>query len=412
MLDFGISKVQSSPQDASLTDSGAVLGTMHYLSPEQVMNADVDSYTDQYALGVVLYECLTGHRPHEGETLFEVMKNISEARSTRPSQLRPDLPPGFEAIVLRAMALEPTTRFPSVHALGAALLPFASMKRRVIWTDYFGRDPLEASLPLGGATKVGDPAVAHPAVPKAMMISAPAPQRTQLLASDWWPAPTAPLPAEKRPQADTLEHPGDPYDLRAAINPTPTRSARRLGWILGAVGVVGLAAAALLLVARNDLRGLKPESPRSLAVSQSPVAAPIGLFPPATMTEPAAPPADEVTIGLTGAPAGLIAMADGKAVSLPLKLSRGAPPREITFAAPGYRPRAIVVDGKESVIAVHLEPQRRDTKRSRSGSNTSSTPKNPNRHETNRFPSTAAAPGIPANRNGSGSSVPPPFTDL
>lgn len=144
VLDFGISKLLDEEAAGALTNSGSVMGTTHYLSPEQVMGLAVDGRSDEFALGVILYECLTGQRPHGGDTIFTIMRAISEGRFQRPRALRPDLPPAFEAIVLRAMALRPDDRFPTVHALGNGLLGFASPKGRVMWSDYFSRAPASA----------------------------------------------------------------------------------------------------------------------------------------------------------------------------------------------------------------------------------------------------------------------------
>jgi hypothetical protein len=141
VLDFGISKLLDEEVAGSLTNSGSVMGTTHYLSPEQVTGSPVDGRSDEFALGVILYECLTGQRPHQGDTIFTIMRAISEGRFQRPRALRPDLLPALEAVVLRAMSLRPEDRFPNVHALGNGLLPFASPKGRVLWVDYFSRPP-------------------------------------------------------------------------------------------------------------------------------------------------------------------------------------------------------------------------------------------------------------------------------
>jgi serine/threonine-protein kinase len=141
VLDFGISKLLDEEVAGSLTNSGSVMGTTHYLSPEQVTGSPVDGRSDEFALGVILYECLTGQRPHQGDTIFTIMRAISEGRFQRPRALRPDLLPALEAVVLRAMALRADDRYPTVHALGNGILPFATPKGRVLWADYFSRPP-------------------------------------------------------------------------------------------------------------------------------------------------------------------------------------------------------------------------------------------------------------------------------
>jgi eukaryotic-like serine/threonine-protein kinase len=138
VLDFGISKMLDEKMSSTLTGTGTVIGTTPYLSPEQVAGRPVDARSDQYSLGVILYECATGRRPHEGENLFAIMRSIADGRFRRPRDLRPDMPPAFEAVVLRAMSHDPARRFESVHAVGHALLPFASPRRQVLWGEYFG----------------------------------------------------------------------------------------------------------------------------------------------------------------------------------------------------------------------------------------------------------------------------------
>jgi eukaryotic-like serine/threonine-protein kinase len=156
VLDFGISKLVGEKDQAAsnLTNSGSVMGTTHYLSPEQVTGQPLDGRSDEFALGVILYECLTGRRPHEGDTIFTIMRAISEGRFIRPMQLRPDLHPALEAVVLRSMSVRPDNRYPTVHGLGRALLPFASPKGRVMWTEYFERGgPQHGGGPTSAATQ-------------------------------------------------------------------------------------------------------------------------------------------------------------------------------------------------------------------------------------------------------------------
>jgi serine/threonine protein kinase len=137
VLDFGISKLLDERMAENLTGTGTVMGTTPYLSPEQVAGHPVDGRSDQYTLGVILYECVTGRRPHDGDSMFAIMRSIADGQFVRPRQLRPDLPPAFEALILRAMGHPPDHRFESVHALGQALLPFASPRGQVLWGDYF-----------------------------------------------------------------------------------------------------------------------------------------------------------------------------------------------------------------------------------------------------------------------------------
>jgi hypothetical protein len=174
VLDFGISKIlDEEVVGAGLTNSGSVMGTTHYLSPEQVTGMPVDGRSDEFALGVILFECLTGQRPHHGDTVFTIMRAISEGRFQRPRVLRPDMLPALEAVILRALALRPEDRFPTVHAMGNGLLPFATPRAQVMWGDYFARPPA-AGTAFGLATGPMNPVYAPtPAPPAATMMMGP-----------------------------------------------------------------------------------------------------------------------------------------------------------------------------------------------------------------------------------------------
>lgn len=135
VLDFGISKaIEEDAGEAPLTRSEGLLGTPSYLSPEQTLNARAASpLSDEYSIGVMLYECLTGERPFGGVSPYEIMHAIVNAPLRSPSELRHDLPDGLEAVVLRALSRDPAARFGSVRALGSALLRFGDTKTAQRW---------------------------------------------------------------------------------------------------------------------------------------------------------------------------------------------------------------------------------------------------------------------------------------
>ena len=139
VLDFGISKVMGDRGTMVLTGTGATFGTTFYLPPEQLQAArQADAKSDQYALGTILYECVTGQRAFENDNLYTVLKNIAEGRYEAPRARRPDLPSSMEALIMRSMTVDPAARFGSVKQLGAALLEFASPQARVMWAPFFG----------------------------------------------------------------------------------------------------------------------------------------------------------------------------------------------------------------------------------------------------------------------------------
>src|SRR5205823_13221694 len=108
LSDFGIVRLQAMP---SLTSVGSFLGTAEYASPEQISTNEIDFRSDIYSLGIILYEMLTGTVPYAGTTPFAVMaKKLSEpVPSIR--NIRPDLSPGIEAAVMKALARNPADRY-------------------------------------------------------------------------------------------------------------------------------------------------------------------------------------------------------------------------------------------------------------------------------------------------------------
>ena len=119
VMDFGIAHAVDPEQ--GLTETGAILGTSDYLAPEQAVGGTVDARTDVYALGVLLFELLTGEVPYPGDSLVAVaMRHVADPiPSVR--EFRADVPPRVEALVRRSMAKDPDDRFQSMRELIAAL---------------------------------------------------------------------------------------------------------------------------------------------------------------------------------------------------------------------------------------------------------------------------------------------------
>ncbi|HEX6665471.1 MAG TPA: PASTA domain-containing protein [Solirubrobacterales bacterium] len=117
VTDFGIARAGVS----EITQTGSVMGTPHYLSPEQAQGHDVTSVSDLYSVGVILYEALTGRVPFEGESAVAVaMKQVSQVPQ-RPSSINPRVSPALDAVVMRALEKDPGARFQSADAFIAAL---------------------------------------------------------------------------------------------------------------------------------------------------------------------------------------------------------------------------------------------------------------------------------------------------
>lgn len=119
VTDFGIVKAAEATSD--LTDTGQVIGTAKYLSPEQVQGLPLDARSDVYALGIVLYEMLCGRPPFAGDNATSTAVARLTSEPLRPRQVRAGLPRGLEDIVLRAMARHPDDRYASAADLRAVL---------------------------------------------------------------------------------------------------------------------------------------------------------------------------------------------------------------------------------------------------------------------------------------------------
>jgi serine/threonine-protein kinase len=117
VLDFGIARAGAS----EITQTGSVMGTAQYLSPEQAQGLEVTPTSDIYSTGVVLYEMLTGRVPFEGDSAVAIaLKQVSE-QPAPPSTLNPGVPPALDAVVLRALAKDPANRFASAEEFSRAL---------------------------------------------------------------------------------------------------------------------------------------------------------------------------------------------------------------------------------------------------------------------------------------------------
>jgi serine/threonine-protein kinase len=185
------------------------------------------SASDQYALGIILYESLTGRRPYDGENLFTVFQGIVGGNPKRPREYRPEIPAAMEEVVLRAMKSDAKLRFPSIDEFGRALLPFASSRARVIWEEAFtggttgdssttpGR-PSIAVVPTPAPATRGStlmpPGLANPAhvgpIPGAIATPTPGPNKTIAL---WGQSP---VPQPRVPTGATS--PGSPESEAAA----------------------------------------------------------------------------------------------------------------------------------------------------------------------------------------------------
>jgi len=122
VLDFGVSKVRSLEKNITVQEQG-FLGTPQYMSPEQAMgNADVDQAADQFSLGIISYEMLSGYLPFGGEQLMQIITSIVQSEPIPLRELAPELSRDVEQVVHRALSKSKEGRFPNCNAYVSALV--------------------------------------------------------------------------------------------------------------------------------------------------------------------------------------------------------------------------------------------------------------------------------------------------
>jgi len=119
VTDFGLARDNQAAH--KLTKPGEVIGTPYYMAPEQIHGAEVDARTDVYAMGVILYELLTGKRPFEGKSVAAVVHAILNTAIVPPRKHNAAVPPALQSCCLRALARKPADRYTSAHQLVEAL---------------------------------------------------------------------------------------------------------------------------------------------------------------------------------------------------------------------------------------------------------------------------------------------------
>ncbi|HEV8269396.1 MAG TPA: protein kinase, partial [Thermoanaerobaculia bacterium] len=126
VLDFGLAKMIHPSSDRPgqtqvLTNDGIVVGTVHYMSPEQTVKRPLDARSDVFSLGIVLYELATGERPFDGESAVDVMHAVAYDPPTPIEKVAPNLPAPFVAIVEKALEKRPDDRYQSIREMAVDL---------------------------------------------------------------------------------------------------------------------------------------------------------------------------------------------------------------------------------------------------------------------------------------------------
>jgi eukaryotic-like serine/threonine-protein kinase len=316
VVDFGIAKAAHRSTE---TRSGMLKGKVSYMAPEQCMGMAVDRRSDVFALGIVLYELTTVRRLFKASTDFLTMSKIMSGSVPRPSLYRPELPPELEAIILKALALDPEQRYQTADEMRVALDQLAQrLGLRTSTTalgDYmierFGRRPepwlvddheLSAVLNRLDFDGSGDGVAQVPDaiddLPAAADVQPGSPlddarRRATLRVGTGQHGGFAPPPAWAGEDA-RMTPSGTPMGWTPAPPPSPSRKNKKW-WIGGAVIVVPAVVAMIVIAART------PEELNAATVEKAPSAAPAAVTPSAA---PVAPVVREPTVDAAAEPAG------------------------------------------------------------------------------------------------------------
>ena len=246
VADFGIARALN---EAQLTLPGTTMGSVHYFSPEQARGEPATVASDIYALGIVLFETLTGQRPFSGDGAAAVALARLTTTPPRPSALRQGVPPELDAIVTKAMSLDPAARYASAAAMASALegyLTDAGDSTKAVPAVVAGA---AAAATVAAATARPNPPAAGPVSARRLCALAVRPRSRRRA------APRRPRPAPSWPRARTRRSPG-PW-----------------AWVAGLLGIAVLAIIGFLLFRLLTGGGAAGESP-SPSASAEPVTVP------------------------------------------------------------------------------------------------------------------------------------------
>jgi serine/threonine-protein kinase len=227
ILDFGIAKQIGAFSPAGATTTRQVIGSPHYMSPEQIRGAkDIDHRSDLWSLGVILFQTITGTLPFSGDVLIDVLNKVISGPLPLATQVAPDLPPGMDGFFLRALTRDRTQRFQSVREMTEA---FADLVRTSLSAD---RLSAAAPAPLPTAALAVTPAHARPldqaASDKTVALSGTVPVPPPPTLSDLETAQRpAILEVPKRPRSHGVS-PKSAFALAAVL-----ACALAVGWIIG-----------------------------------------------------------------------------------------------------------------------------------------------------------------------------------
>jgi serine/threonine protein kinase len=285
IIDFGISKFTEHGASTRMTRTGALMGTPHYMAPEQATgSAEIDRRTDIYAVGIILYEAVTGRVPFQAETFNQLLFEIALAKITPARQIVPELDAAIDSIIMKASARDPAQRFQTCAEFAAAL-------------DNWERTGSPVSLPPGESIE----AIVAATVPRTgqMLVSAGSMEATLSASGPGGAVPSGSVPGLASPAVSSPSA-AEAVPIQPTVNTWANASqaglspAKRAGppvlaaTVLGVLLLVGGGVGAYLL--------FKPAAaPSAPAASVSPVETAAIVAPAETAREPEVAPSPPVS---------------------------------------------------------------------------------------------------------------------
>ncbi len=277
LMDFGIARMTA---DRTLTKTGQMVGSLYYMSPEQVEGKSLDARSDIYSLGVTLYEMATGRKPFEGDSDYAILAGHLNETPRPPVEIDPSLQAALNEVILLAMAKEPQARFQSAEAFGNALASVAAGMGLTLTPVGDGSGSSHRNL-----TPLAD-TESQPVVMNAAPTPVPAPEPEPS------PQPATPVPPPYVPPAPVVAN-------------TNAGHGRALWMVAGALAVLAVLALGVVylpklhraraqvaaaappppVVAQTQVPSAPPENPPA-----QPQTAPVATAAPVTHTTPNAEP--------------------------------------------------------------------------------------------------------------------------
>jgi serine/threonine protein kinase len=350
LVDFGIAKAAGHIRD-DLTRTGTLKGKVGYMSPEQAEAEQIDQRSDIFSLGVVFHEMLTCQRVFRGQDDLQTLKKIREANPPPPSQIRPEVPPEVDAVVMKMLTRRPEDRYQSCEEVREAIAPIVHEMQ----ADGRQVSSFLASLPAAAEeTPSNDRDTLDPDVPRSAR-SGGAAAAIPTVANKSDPSSRDPISA---PRSGERKH-------TMAVSREHREPRRRLPVILasavGALALVGLAwfgqrHLGHQRVANSGRPAVTATPPTKPAADPVVTQIPTEITDPQPIEHPATP--GQVTVEITGTLGAHVFDGERSLGTLPLSLKLDAAPgtRVLSIRKSGYRTatRTIAADAN-AALEVHLD---------------------------------------------------------